>query len=65
MLGIMDWGERVGGGRGGRGALLLLTPPLSKVGWLTVGWLQKSEKDEKRKKSLKPKKYIFVIASQN
>ena len=65
------WGQGrglAGGGEGG-GTLLLLTPPLSKVGWLTVGWLtvgwlKKPEKDEKRKKSLKPKK-TFVSLQPN
>ena len=44
-------------GVGGRevGTLPLLTPPLSTVGLLTVGWLQKPEKVEKRKNHLKEK----------
>ena len=35
---------------------VFLTPRLSTVGWLTVGWLQKTEIVEKRKKSPKHKK---------
>ena len=49
----------------GRGILPLLTPPLSTLGWLTVGWLQKPRKVEKRKKSSKRKKKKIVSLHAN
>ena len=60
------WGRGrglAGGGEGG-GTLLLLTPPLSKVGWLTVGWLPKPKQVEKRGKSSKRKEEEKVVSLQ-
>ena len=42
-----------------------LNQDVSTVGWLTVGWLQKPEKVEKRKNSLKDKRRKNVSTQPN